>query len=87
MFGLYFDLKTRNNKIACLGRGVIRLYTDFELLVYPGTGRQICGGWFWVVVVLVVVVVVLVLLVVVVVELCSALVQSFSFRLKFWSFQ
>ena len=33
--------KTRN-KIA--GLLILRLYTEFELHVNPGTGRKVCGG-------------------------------------------
>ena len=53
---MHFDFKTRN-KIAGLGVWgcfsssfyylyllILRLYTDFLLLVYPGTGRKDCGG-------------------------------------------
>ena len=24
---------------------ILRLYTDYLLHVYPGTGRKVCGGW------------------------------------------
>ena len=54
---MYFDFKTLNS-ISGLGWGVggvifslyyfslqiLRLYTDFELHVYPSTGRKVCGG-------------------------------------------
>ena len=31
----------------------IRLCTDFQLVVWPGTDRKVCGGggWWWLVVV------------------------------------
>ena len=56
VFGLYFDFITRNI-ISGLGWGrgdffivilsptILRLYTDFELHVYPGTDRKVCGWW------------------------------------------
>ena len=56
-----FEFKARNETfVAGLGWGlgnfslqyysllIIRLYTDFQLNLYPGTGRKICGGgWWW----------------------------------------
>ena len=57
-FGLQdFEFKARNETlVAGLGWGlgcfslqyysllIIRLYTDFQLNLYPGTGRKVCGG-------------------------------------------
>jgi hypothetical protein len=60
VFGLTFDFKTLNLKpglrllmlgfgggrgfIAMLFFAKLRLCTDFQLDVWPGTGRKVCGG-------------------------------------------
>ena len=57
VFGLYFEFKTRNTtfvEFLFVGGGSfqdfallrLRLYTDFQLNVYPGTGLWL--WWVWV---------------------------------------